>query len=223
MRDAKNLDCRPWIGDCPASLDKTRGERSPASLDVGLREVGFRRLLESACVLNYARHSTFHQTGGHMKRFALMIACLPFCLVLPALAADAPQPRPADAPVLAHIHVYCNQLEPMIEFFVKGFDAQLVMRRKFGSDEGAVISMGAAPLYIQQSKVNAAKSGIVAYDHIGLNVLDVAVALKKALSAPGAKLDRDIHAVGVAGTAKAAFVRGPEGIRVELVQPPPKK
>jgi catechol 2,3-dioxygenase-like lactoylglutathione lyase family enzyme len=158
-----------------------------------------------------------------MKRFILMITCLLICLALPAVAADAPQPRPADAPVLAHIHIYCNQLEPMIDFFVKGFDAQLVTRRKFGNDDGAVISMGAAPLYIQQSKVDAAKSGVVAYDHIGLNVGNIEVALKKAVAAPGAKLDRDIHAVGIAGTAKAAFVRGPEGIRVELVQPPPKK
>ena len=158
-----------------------------------------------------------------MKRFALMSTCVLLCFVLPALAAETPQQRPADAPVLAHIHIYCTQLEPMIAFFVHGFDAQVVTRRKFGNDDGAVISMGAAPLYIQQSKVEAAKSGVVAYDHIGLNVVDVAAALKKALSAPGAKLDRDIHAVGVAGTAKAAFVRGPEGIRVELVQPPPKK
>jgi catechol 2,3-dioxygenase-like lactoylglutathione lyase family enzyme len=159
-----------------------------------------------------------------MKRLALMISvCLLSFLAIPAFAADAPQPRPADAPVLAHIHIYCNQLDPMIEFFVKGFDAQLIMRRKFGSDDGAVISMGAAPLYIQQSKVDAAKSGIVAYDHIGLNVGDIEAALKKAMSAPGAKLDKDIHAVGVGGTAKAAFVRGPEGIRVEMVQPPPKK
>ena len=158
-----------------------------------------------------------------MKRVARMISvCFLSFLVLPAFAADAPQPRPADAPVLAHIHIYCNQLEPMIEFFVKGFDAQLTMRRKFGNDEGAVISMGAALLYIQQSKVNAAQSGIVAYDHIGLNVGDIEAALQKAVAAPGATLDRGIHAVGVGGTAKAAFVGGPEGIRVELVQPPKK-
>ena len=157
-----------------------------------------------------------------MNRFALMMTCVLLCLALPALAAETPQARPADAPVLAHIHIYCNQLDPMIEFFVKGFDAQLVMRRKFGSDDGAVVSMGAAPLYIQQSKVDAAKSGIVSYDHIGLNVGDIEAALKKAVAAPGATLDRDIHAVGVGGTAKAAFVRGPEGIRVELVQPPKK-
>jgi hypothetical protein len=111
----------------------------------------------------------------------------------------------------------------MIDFFVKGFDAQLTMRRKFGGDEGAVINLGPSPLlYIQQSKMDAGKSGIVAYDHIGLNVGDVEAALKKAVAAPGAKLDKDIHAVGVGGTAKAAFVRGPEGIRVELVQPPKK-
>jgi len=157
-----------------------------------------------------------------MKRFVLMITYLLICLALPAIAAETPQPRPADAPVLAHIHIYCNQLEPMIEFFVKGFDAQLVMRRKFGNDDGAVVSMGAVPLYIQQSKSAPGKSGIVAYDHIGLDVGDIEAALKKAMEAPGAKLDEDIHAVGVGGKAKAAFVRGPEGIRVEMVQQPKK-
>ena len=157
-----------------------------------------------------------------MKRFAQMVgACLLLlCPAFPAAAADAPQARPANAPVLAHIHVYCTQLEPMIEFWVKAFDAQLVMRRKFGNDDGAVISVGAVPLYVQQSGVAAGQSGIVAYDHVGLQVGDIEAALKKALAAPGAKLDRDIHAVGVGGKSKAAFVRGPEGIRIEMVQPP---
>jgi catechol 2,3-dioxygenase-like lactoylglutathione lyase family enzyme len=155
-----------------------------------------------------------------MKRFARILkACLlSFCLAFPSAAADAPQARPADAPVLAHIHLYCTQLEPMIDFFAKAFDAQLTLRRKFGNDDGAVMNLGAAPLlYIQQIKVGEAKSDIAAYDHIGLNVGDVEAALKKALVAPGAKLDRG---VGPSGKALTAFVRGPEGIRVELVQPP---
>ena len=145
------------------------------------------------------------------------------CPVLPAVAADAPHPRPADAPVFVHLHLYCNQLEPMIKFFVEGFGAQLTMRRKFDEDDGAVLSLGTTPLlYIQQTKVDAAKSGIAAYDHIGFNVGDIEAALEKAMSAPGAALGRGIQAGGLGGKSKTAFVRGPEGIRVELVQPPKK-
>ena len=155
-----------------------------------------------------------------MKYFARMLnaSLLSLCFAFPAVAADAPQARPADAPVLAHIHIYCTQLEPMIEFWVQAFDGQLTLRRKFGNDDGAVVNLGASPLlYIQQIKVDGAKSDIAAYDHVGLNVGDIEAALKKALAAPGAKLDRG---VAPSGKALTAFVRGPEGIRVELVQPP---
>ena len=158
-----------------------------------------------------------------MKRLILMITCLLLYPVFPAVAADTPQPRPADAPSLVHIHLYCNQLEPMIKFFTEGFDAQLTLRRKFDEDDGVVLNLGTPPLlYIQQTKVDAAKSGIAAYDHIGFNVGDIEVALKKAMSAPGATLDRGIQAGGLGGKSKTAFVRGPEGIKVELVQPPKK-
>jgi len=157
-----------------------------------------------------------------MKHFAQTTGTclLLLCLAFPAAAADAPPQRPDGAPVLAHIHIYCNRLEPMIEFWIKAFDAHLILRRKFGNDDGAVLDIGTVPLYIQQSQVNAGKAGIAAYDHIGLRVGDIEAALKKSLAAPEAKLDKDIHAVGVEGKSKAAFVRGPEGILVELVQPP---
>ena len=119
----------------------------------------------------------------------------------------------ADAPALAHIHLYCTRLEPMIEFWIKAFDAQLVLRRKFGNDEGAVMGIGAIPLYVQQITVDAAKPGIVSYDHIALRVSNIETALQKAMAAPGATLDRGIQASiqPSSGAAQTAFVRGPKG------------
>ncbi|MCL2124186.1 MAG: VOC family protein [Desulfovibrionaceae bacterium] len=154
-----------------------------------------------------------------MKRSAKSIsACLLcLCLAFPAVAADAPQPRSADAPTLEHIHVYCTQLEPMIAFWTKAFDAQVTLRRKFGNDDGAVINVGPVPLFIQQTNAEAGKSGAVAYDHVGLRVVDIEASLKQALAVPGAKLHRGIQP---AGAAKTAFVTGPEGILIELVQRP---
>jgi len=112
----------------------------------------------------------------------------------------------------------------MIDFFVKGFDAQVTMRRKFGdNDDGAVLSMGAIPLYVEQTKVAAGKGNIAAYDHIGFYVNDLDSALKKALAAPGVTLDTAVRPAGVDGKGKAVYVRGPEGIRVEIVQPSPGK
>ena len=154
-----------------------------------------------------------------MKRLVPMTsACLlHFFLAFSAVAADAPQARPADAPTLEHIHIYCNQLEPMIEFWTKAFDAQVILRRKFGNDDGAVVNVGAVPLFIQQTKVEAGKTGVVSYDHVALKVLDIEAALKHALAAPRAKLVRDIQP---AGTSKTAFLSGSEGILIELVQRP---
>ena len=154
-----------------------------------------------------------------MKRFSRIstVCLLCLCLAFPAVAADAPPTRPADAPALEHIHIYCTQLEPMIEFWTKAFDAQLTLRRKFGNDDGAVIHIGTVPLFIQQMKVDANKPDIVGYDHLGLRVADIEASLKQALAAPGAKLHRGIQP---AGAAKTAFVSGPEGILIELIQRP---
>ena len=150
-------------------------------------------------------------------RVHIVAACLlSLFLSLPAFGGDQPE-RPADAPVLAHVHLYCNQLEPMIDFFVQGFDGQLALRRKFGQSDGAVINLGSATLlYIQQIEVGDSQRNIAAYDHIAFNVPDVEKALQKALAAPGASLGREI---APSGTSLTAFVAGPEGLRVELVQP----
>ena len=154
-----------------------------------------------------------------MRNFTQMLgACLLLlCLAFPAVAADAPQARPADAPTLDHIHIYCARLEPMIEFWTKAFDAQLIQRRKFGNDDGAVLNIGAAPLFIQQTTIEAGKTGAAPYDHVGLRVPDIEAAVKKAVDAPGGKLARGIQP---AGAAQTAFVSGPEGIRIELLQRP---
>lgn len=139
-----------------------------------------------------------------------------FCLYLPARAGEL-EARPTGAPVLAHIHLYCNKLEPMVEFFVKTFDGQVALRRKFAENDGAVLNLGSPTLlYIQQIAVGESRRDIVAYDHIAFNVTDVEAALKKALAAPGASLGR---AIAPSGTSLTAFVAAPEGLRVELVQP----
>lgn len=150
----------------------------------------------------------------HRARFAA--ACLlALFLALPAMAGEE-QARPADAPVLAHIHLYCNELEPMIDFFVQGFDGALTLRRKFGGSDGAVIDLGSGTLlYIQQIEVGASQRNIAAFDHIAFNVPDVEKALAKAVAAPGASLGREI---APSGTSLTAFVTAPEGLRVELVQ-----
>ena len=128
----------------------------------------------------------------------------------------------ADVPTLAHIHIYCTRLEPMIAFWIEAFGARLTLRRKFGNDDGAVLNIGAIPLYIQQTKVDAGKRAVVAYDHIAMRVGDIDAALQQAVSAPGAQLDRGIQPAiqPSSGVAQTAFVSGPEGIRVELIQPP---
>ena len=155
-----------------------------------------------------------------MRRFAQMASACLLCISLTcsAIAADTQQARPVDAPVLEHIHIYCAQLEPMIEFLTKAFDAQVVVRRKFGNDDGAVINMGAVPLFIQQQATfEAGKAGAASYDHIGLRVIDIEASIKKATDAPGGKLVRGIQP---AGAAKTAFVSGPEGLLIELIQRP---
>lgn len=152
-----------------------------------------------------------------MKRiFSIAVLCLlTLSIALPAPSGEKAE-RPADAPVLAHIHLYCNELEPMVEFFTKAFDGEVALRRKFGQSDGAVLNLGSSTLlYLQQIEVGPSQRNIAAYDHIAFNVKDVEKALEKALAAPGASLGREI---APSGTSLTAFVMGPEGLRVELVQ-----
>ena len=119
-----------------------------------------------------------------------------------------------------HLHIICKDLEKMITFFTETLEAKLVMRKKFGTADGASLDLQGTTVNLRVSRedetiVGDASQSSYGYDHIGLQVEDIEAAFKN-LQAQGFSFlvpPTDIPDL------KMAFFKGPEDITIELVQP----
>ena len=119
-----------------------------------------------------------------------------------------------------HLHIICKDLEKMIAFFTETLEAKLVMRKKFGTADGASLDLQGTTVNLRVSRedetiVGDASQSSYGYDHIGLQVEDIEAAFKN-LQAQGFSFlvpPTDIP------NLKMAFFKGPEDITIELVQP----
>jgi catechol 2,3-dioxygenase-like lactoylglutathione lyase family enzyme len=121
---------------------------------------------------------------------------------------------------LHHIHIVCRDLEGMIEFFGRTFQAGLVKRKTFGGAAGAVLDLGGSAVNLRVAQRNEVlrsndKSQSYGYHHIGVTVADIAAEYER-LSAAGHEF---LVAPTDIGELWTAFLKGPEGIVIELVQP----
>ena len=121
-------------------------------------------------------------------------------------------------PILHHMHVTCNELEPMIVFWEAACGAKLEERRTFsGGAPGAVLDIGAkARLYLKQVSCRLPEAAMAGVDHLGLAVEDLDAACKTACEVPGVRLDTPPTLLQ--SGSRIAFIRGPEEILVELVE-----
>jgi catechol 2,3-dioxygenase-like lactoylglutathione lyase family enzyme len=119
-----------------------------------------------------------------------------------------------------HLHIICKDLEKMITFFTETLEAKLVMRKKFGTADGASLDLQGTTVNLRVSRedetiVGDASQSSYGYDHIGLQVEDIESAYTE-LQAQGFSFlvpPTDIP------NLKMAFFKGPEDITIELVQP----
>ena len=119
-----------------------------------------------------------------------------------------------------HFHLLCTDLDQMIDFFSEVLGAELVELRKFGTADGARLSLDGVAINLRVAKedeaiVNDPPVLQFGYHHIGLEVEDVDAAYTE-LSEKGyvfTVTPKDI------GYVKIAFFLGPDDIIIELVQP----
>ena len=122
------------------------------------------------------------------------------------------------APFCQHMHLFCKELEPMIAFWVNGFGATMEGYRKFGPADGAVLDLHASvKLYLKvvdclPADATTARAGV---DHLGMIVENLDAALATLTALPGVTLSREPF---MSGTLRCAFVAGPEGIQVEVME-----
>jgi catechol 2,3-dioxygenase-like lactoylglutathione lyase family enzyme len=79
---------------------------------------------------------------------------------------------------LHHLHIICKDLEKMITFFTETLEAKLVMRKKFGTADGATLDLQGTTVNLRVSRedeemVGDASQSSYGYDHIGLQVEDI--------------------------------------------------
>ena len=118
-----------------------------------------------------------------------------------------------------HIHVICGDLAASEAFFAN-LGAALVERRKFGTADGAILDLGGTHIYLRTRREGDALTGDstnprFGYDHLGVQVDDLDAA-HKALSAKGYKF---FLTPQQQGQMRIAFLKGPDNITVELIQP----
>ncbi len=119
-----------------------------------------------------------------------------------------------------HFHILCSDLEEMIGFFSENLGAELVERRKFGTADGARLSLDGVIINLRVANedeeiVNDTSNLRFGYHHLGLEVEDVDAAYTE-LSEKGYTFTITPTDLG---HVKMAFFLGPDNLIIELVQP----
>jgi|SRR5450756_102900 len=118
-----------------------------------------------------------------------------------------------------HVHVYCSDLPATEGWFVEKMGAELIRRRDPKPAPASDLRLGGAVLYLREQWPNetlgeggASRFGT---DHFGLAVDD--------LNATAAELKRrgvefEVEPYEIRPGLRIAFVKGPDEVRIELLQ-----
>ena len=118
-----------------------------------------------------------------------------------------------------HVHVYCTNLAASKEWFVDKIGAELTGERETRGTKAADLKLGGAIVYLREEQPNEglAQPGPCRFgtDHMGLSVPDIDAAVAE-LKARGVEFEGEIKQIDP--TLRIAFMRGPDMVRVELLE-----
>jgi catechol 2,3-dioxygenase-like lactoylglutathione lyase family enzyme len=118
-----------------------------------------------------------------------------------------------------HIHIHCQDQEGMVRFFTDHFEATLVGSKTFWGGAGYQIDLSGVKINISSPNSNDETpthgNECHSYDHIGVLVKDIQQAYE------------ELHEKGYVFTLlptpmrnlMIAYMKGPEDIKIELLQP----
>ena len=119
-----------------------------------------------------------------------------------------------------HFHLICSNLAHTEDFFTGMLGAKLIRRRKFGTADGALLDLSGTTISLRAAREDDNIAGDSSqerygYDHLGLEVedLDAAYEELKGKGITFSVLPRNVEG------GKMAFLKGPDGITIELFQP----
>ena len=117
-----------------------------------------------------------------------------------------------------HLHIICDDLENMKNFWTKGIGASFKQDRTFGGAAGAVLQLGDLQINLRVMKKTEReiKPNEVAlgYDHMGLEIDDIDSAYSH-LAAFGCSIESGPTELN---DRKILFLSGPENLPLELIQ-----
>jgi catechol 2,3-dioxygenase-like lactoylglutathione lyase family enzyme len=120
---------------------------------------------------------------------------------------------------LDHIHLISGQVEGMVSYFEKVFDGKVVSRGEFRGFPMVRMDVYGAPISILGTEPEAGQlqpgKGSKGLDHFGFKVKNLEETVQT-LKARGAKFS--VEPTTTPSGIKIAFIEGPEGIRIELVE-----
>lgn len=117
-----------------------------------------------------------------------------------------------------HLHIICDDLEKMKNFWVQGIGAEFREDRSFGGAAGAVLQLDDLQINLRVPK--STEDGIepnkaaLGYDHLGLEVDDIELAYSH-LASFGCSIESGPTDLT---DRKILFLNGPENITLELIQ-----
>ncbi len=120
---------------------------------------------------------------------------------------------------LDHVHVFCGQMEEAVQFFKRVFDGKELSREQVRGLPMIRMEVGGVPINLLGTEPGAGQlipgKGNRGLDHFGFKVRDMEQTLAD-LQKKGVRitLGPSVTPAGI----KYAFVEGPEGIRIELVE-----
>ena len=117
-----------------------------------------------------------------------------------------------------HLHIICDDLEQMKDFWTSGIGATFKEDRSFGGAAGTVLQLDALQINLRVPKSSETEiepnKASLGYDHLGMEVDDIESACSHLAtfgcsikSGPTELTDR-----------KTVFLKGPENITLELIQ-----
>lgn len=122
-----------------------------------------------------------------------------------------------------HVHLVCRDVDGMVEFFERIFDAERISYNPdFKGAASAVIRLGDMRIFVRGVRPEkppeaVAPDSVQGLDHFGIGVPDVEKAAEW-LKARGAEFSVEPYPGGMGGRM-ISYIRGPENIDIEIVGP----
>ena len=122
-----------------------------------------------------------------------------------------------------HIHLVCEDVEGMMTFFERIFEAKRIgFVPDFKGSASGILELGDMRIFVRGLRADwvpdaVAPARVQGLDHFGLTAVDV-VATAEALRSRGAEISVEPHQGGFGGRY-ICYVKGPENIDIEISGP----